>query len=123
MTEPPKLTRLKMVPMSKNELVAVLDDIVAHVKSGDSFEGFLNYLMPDVEEMEKGVEFVVEARYRIGNLMGQGGMRIYGEWVEVEDPAEGASAESIVAALAMYGKSVNLDSLIEKARALNERKP
>lgn len=79
-------TKLVPVPMSRNELVAVLEDILAHVKSGDSFEGFLNYLIPGMEAMEQGVEFVVEARYRIGNLQGQGGMRIYGKWVEIKEP-------------------------------------
>jgi hypothetical protein len=69
--------RFLPVPMTKDELLAVLDDMRERVAAGDSFEGFLNYLIPD--EPDKA-EFAVEARYRVGNLDGQGGMRMIGEW-------------------------------------------
>lgn len=69
---------VKPVPMSKETLVVLLDDIKEHVEAGDSFEGFLNYLMPGPDDPDDA-EFMVEARYRIGNLQGQGGMRIIGE--------------------------------------------
>ena len=67
-----------MQPMTRHELLALLDDIRARVEAGDSYEGFLNYLMPDDEPGPPDVEFMVEARYRVGNLQGQGGMRMIG---------------------------------------------
>lgn len=68
------------VGVSKDELIAVLEDVLKHVKEGDSWEGFINYLIPfppagDPED----ADFMLEARYRIGNTMGQGGMRMIGE--------------------------------------------
>ena len=62
------------VPMSKDELLAVLDDIRARVAAGDSFEGYLRYSIP--EEPGEGVDFDVCAGYRIGNSTGQGGFRL-----------------------------------------------
>lgn len=62
------------VPMSKDQLLAVLDDIRAHVAANDSFEGSIEYLMP--EEPGEGVDFDVRAGYRIGNSVGQGGFRL-----------------------------------------------
>jgi hypothetical protein len=91
------------VPASRETLLALLDDIRHHVEIGDSFEGSLEYLMPypemcpeckgDVDrlpqcvtcggkgeiEFPEGTEFVLKAAYRIGNLQGQGGMRMIGE--------------------------------------------
>lgn len=77
---------LAPVPMDKDGLIFILEDMLERVKEGDSFEGFLNYLMPyppagDPED----ADFMVEARYRIGNTMGQGGMRMVGEWKERPD--------------------------------------
>lgn len=69
---------VKPVPMSKETLVVLLDDIKEHVEAGDSFEGYLNYLMPTIYD-PPDADYLVEARYRIGNLQGQGGMRIIGE--------------------------------------------
>lgn len=72
--------RLVPVPMSAEALLAIIDNIRELVASGDSFEGYLNYLIPDPED---DADFAVEARYRIGNLQGQGGMRIIGTWVVI----------------------------------------
>lgn len=73
-------------PMSKDELLMILEEMHDLVEQDDSFEGFLNYLIPyppagDPEE----ADFMVEARYRIGNTMGQGGMRMIGEWREKDE--------------------------------------
>jgi len=60
--------------MKKDELAAVLNDICQVVGGGDSFEGSIKYSC-----MEDGLgkdEFEVEAFYRIGNSMGQGGCRL-----------------------------------------------
>lgn len=62
------------VPMSKDQFLAVLDDIRAHVADGDSFEGSLQYTIP--EEPGDGIDFDVHAGYRIGNSLGQGGFRL-----------------------------------------------
>jgi len=95
------------VPCSRETLLAVLDDIRAHVAAGDSFEGSLEYLMPYPEPcpvcntrvIEGGepdpdckvcggkgeidhpadVDFLLRAAYRVGNLQGQGGMRMIGK--------------------------------------------
>ena len=67
---------MKPVGMSKDELLAVLDDIRAVVAADDSFEGSIEYLIP---EQELEADFAVRASYRTGNSMGQGGVRLIGE--------------------------------------------
>lgn len=62
------------VPMSKRQLLEVLDDIRARVADDDSWEGYLRYSVP--EEPGDGVAFDVQAGYRVGNSMGQGGFRL-----------------------------------------------
>lgn len=66
-----------MEPVTKDQLVAVLTDVLVRVQAGDSFEGFINYLMPEPGD---GPEICarLEARYRMGNLDGQGSMRMIG---------------------------------------------
>lgn len=75
------MTRLEHVPaeMSHRELAVLLADVAARVHRGDSFEGFIEYVLGDEPE-----RWLVRARYRIGNADGQGGMRIVGDFVEVE---------------------------------------
>lgn len=78
------VSNLIPVGMDRHELAAVLRDILARVEAGDSFEGNLEYLMPDPEPAPEGwpspnAEFWVTAAYRIGNREGQGGMRMIGE--------------------------------------------
>jgi hypothetical protein len=69
------------VPCSKETLLALLDDIRHHVEIGDSYEGYLEYLMPYDEDMNEveDADFMIKAGYRIGNLQGQGGMRLIGK--------------------------------------------
>lgn len=62
------------VPMSKDQFLAVLDDIRARVADGDSFKGSVQYAIP--EEPTTEVTFDVYASYRIGNSLGQGGFRL-----------------------------------------------
>jgi hypothetical protein len=66
-------------PVSKATLLAVLDDIRAHVEEGDSFEGYLEYAMPEMDDDPDEVDFRLKAGYRIGNLQGQGGFRMIGK--------------------------------------------
>lgn len=89
------------VPMSRDELLAVLDDIRARIAAGDSFEGYLRYSIP-VEapvalevytypnEPTPRADFDVCAGYRVGNSMGQGGFRLI-EGEPVEDTTGGAA--------------------------------
>jgi hypothetical protein len=67
---------MRPIYLPRDELVRLLDDMREHVASGDSFEGFVQYLLPDDGDDPDG--FRVEARYRVGNLQGQGGMRVIG---------------------------------------------
>jgi hypothetical protein len=77
-------------PMTRTQLLEVLDDIRKRVELGDSYEGSIEYLMPGPEaEEDLSVEFMVMGAWRYGNLQGQGGMRMVGNWVEGDpwDPA------------------------------------
>lgn len=108
------------VPVTHEQLIAVLEDILAAVRAHDSFEGSFEYLMPQppqghepvlnaqgdgvvwctacsigsknadmVRQLHAGdpqtttdgerTDFMVRAAYRVGNSMGQGGMRMIGE--------------------------------------------
>jgi hypothetical protein len=58
--------------MHADELAALLRDMADRVPAGDSFEGRISYEIGDVAAHE----FDVEGMYRIGNRMGQGGMRV-----------------------------------------------
>jgi len=64
-------------PASTSELVRVLLDVVSRVHMGDSFEGTITYTMPTDEPELAGADFALVARYRIGNLDGQGGLRVF----------------------------------------------
>ena len=63
--------------MPREQLLAILDEIRAGVATGDTLEGSiqfgLNYDEPPAEH-----PWDVQAAYRVGNLMGQGGMRLIG---------------------------------------------
>jgi hypothetical protein len=69
------------VPVTRDELLDIIDDIRRRVSAGDSYEGSFEYLMPFDNDMEpiEGADFVVTAAYRVGNLQGQGGMRMIGK--------------------------------------------
>lgn len=79
-------TRMIPVNMSQRDLLAVLDDIRARIAEGDSFEGHIEWLMP-MDDNAPARSFDVRASYRVGNTMGQGGMRMIGQWAEVPGPA------------------------------------
>ena len=63
-------------PKSAEELAAILRNMADHVEALDSFEGSIEYLMPD--EADPECYAMVRASYRIGNRHGQGGMRLVG---------------------------------------------
>jgi hypothetical protein len=74
---------MRQVPsnMPHEGLTGLLEDITARVRAGDSFEGTITWSIPE----DPGADpqsFDVTASYRTGNLEGQGGMRVIGEWAE-----------------------------------------
>lgn len=69
------------VPSTYVEVAAILRDMAERVEAGDSFEGSIEYVMPWPDENMEPVsdaEVMVQASYRIGNSMGQGGLRLIG---------------------------------------------
>lgn len=83
------------VGIEKAGLLAILDNIRAGVESGDTLEGSIEFLQPyppndqDDETALPQPDFMVMASYRIGNTMGQGGLRMIGEMRDTEvTPAE-----------------------------------
>lgn len=64
-------------PASLRELCDVLEDASERVGIGDSFEGTITWVMPTDEVELAGAEFGLVARYRVGNLDGQGGVRVF----------------------------------------------
>lgn len=65
-------------PMTYYALADLLEDMAASIRAGDSWEGFVEYLLPTDSEYDDGLQVDVRARYRIGNLDGQGGYRFIG---------------------------------------------
>lgn len=74
---------MRAVPIniSHDELVGILEDILTRVRAGDSFEGHITWSLPVAEDAEPR-SFDVITAYRIGNLQGQGGMRMLNGWQE-----------------------------------------
>jgi hypothetical protein len=67
-----------MEALTKRELLEVIDDMRDRIERDDSWEGYLNYLLPEPGDPEETFA-QVEARYRVGNSDGsQGGMRMLG---------------------------------------------
>ncbi|MFH9108564.1 hypothetical protein ACH4LN_18110 [Streptomyces albus] len=64
-----------MQNMSRDQLLQILDDIRQRVASGDSLEGNLRYLLADITAEHP---YNVDAMYRVGNQMGQGGCIVIG---------------------------------------------
>lgn len=67
-------------PADVDDVVGVLEDAAERVAMGDSFEGTITWMMAtdeaELAELEDAA-FGMVARYRIGNLQGQGGLRVY----------------------------------------------
>lgn len=59
-----------------DQLADLLLDLAQRVRTGDSFEGFIEYLMPEEGGGPQAVN--IRAAFRVGNRAGQGGMRFYG---------------------------------------------
>lgn len=105
---------LRPLLLSEGELVGLLKDVTALVEGGDSFEGSIEYLMPNPDWPEfcicftrdkphehkhelggcpvnpvvpNGGWYAVRGTYRIGNSMGQGGASIVGAPFATEQEA------------------------------------
>lgn len=78
------MSNLVPVGMNRNELAMMLEDMATRVREGDSYEGNIEYTMPIDDGNLPSVwpsadhEFWVSGVYRIGNLQGQGGVRMIG---------------------------------------------
>jgi hypothetical protein len=80
---------MRHVGKSLDELLEILDDMRAHVAAGDSFEGSVEYLMPGPilpAGHSRDADFAVISSYRVGNLDGQGSVRLVGD--TTPDPAD-----------------------------------
>jgi len=64
-------------PASNDAVCGALHDALEAVEIGDSFEGFVMWTMPTDEPELQGADFGLMARYRVGNLQGQGGLRVF----------------------------------------------
>ena len=63
--------------MSREQLLAVLDEIRQGVADGDTLEGSIQFTL-NYDEPAAEHPYDVQAAYRVGNSMGQGGMRLIG---------------------------------------------
>ena len=63
--------------LSREDLLAILNEIRAGVASGDTLEGSIEFLL-NYDDEPASLPYDVRANYRVGNLQGQGGMRMLG---------------------------------------------
>lgn len=75
--------------LTQDELVALLEDVLAGVRSGDTLEGFVEFLIGDAPETGDWSGWDVRARYRAGNTLGQGSWRMVGALVERRNTSGG----------------------------------
>ncbi len=64
--------------MTLHEVADLLDGIGVLVGTGDSLEGSVSWSLPYERDDAPPGTVEVYASYRIGNLQGQGGMRVVG---------------------------------------------
>lgn len=77
------------IPLTRGELAAVLADVLQGIESGDTLEGSIQFLQPSATMDEPtDADYMVMASYRIGNLNGQGGLRLLGTLTEQVTPRE-----------------------------------
>jgi hypothetical protein len=84
------------MPTSYANVAIVLRNMADHVEAGDSFEGSIEYLLPDVPDWAQRGEpppadftsddVLMRCSYRVGNRHGQGGLRIIGSINEPSEP-------------------------------------
>lgn len=64
------------VPHTRDQLIELLEYMLAAVRANDSMEGYINYVQPGGQDPP--CDFMVQAAFRIGNRMGQGSMILVG---------------------------------------------
>lgn len=72
------MSNLTPVPMNRDQLADVFRYLADAVMEGDSFEGNVEYLMPEPDQPVPWPDFMVRATFRTGNTMGQGGVTMIG---------------------------------------------
>lgn len=63
--------------LSREDLLAILDEIRNGVATGDTLEGSIEFLL-NYDDEPAAHPYDVRAAYRVGNLQGQGGMQMIG---------------------------------------------
>lgn len=74
------------VAMPTTELADLLAQMAEAVRTGDSLEGSIEYLLPDPEEVDAQISLrshMVRASVRTGNRDGQGGLIMMGKLADV----------------------------------------
>ena len=74
-------------PMSLEALADLLVDLAERVRTGDSLEGHLEWLLPGPDDPGAPDDVLVRAGFRVGNRMGQGSFRMIGPYVDDKPPA------------------------------------
>jgi hypothetical protein len=79
------------IPATKAEVLSVLSEILYIVEHDDSFEGSFEYTMPEPGD-PPDTRFRLRAAYRVGNSMGQGGLKMVGSMEPIYPSDEAARA-------------------------------
>lgn len=95
-------------PASTETVLEVLGECLTGVQEGDTLEGFVQFSLPIPPEDPADADFMLIARYRAGNLTGQGCLRTFGHLephvskdrriLELEDALQRISTATDVAA-------------------------
>lgn len=80
--------------LSRESLLAILDEIRAGVATGDTLEGSIQFSLNYDDEPAAEHPWDVQAAYRIGNTQGQGGTRLIGHATPAPVDAEAARLEA-----------------------------
>jgi hypothetical protein len=77
------MSELVHVPaqLTHSELGLLLEGVLEGVRTGDTLEGSITFTVSETPDC-----WDVIARYRVDNVLGQGGVRMVGEFVERESP-------------------------------------
>lgn len=90
--------RLHPAKLTHEQLLKVLAEICDGFRAHDTLEGSIEFLVSieedDRDDEDAPLTWDVTASYRIGNQMGQGGMRMIGEWKAVEPPPAAMQTEA-----------------------------
>lgn len=71
-------------PASTETVIEVLSECLTGVRNGDTHEGFVQFSLPYPPEDPADADFMLIARFRAGNLFGQGSLRTFGHLEPVQ---------------------------------------